>query len=345
MPQDRNTIAPQIIDEASEWFIAMREPDASNEERERFTDWLRASPVHVAAYLETARLWTDAAQIDQALSVDATDALAPNIVALPGAQRLGAQDSAPGTQSSVRRFALAAVLVLAMIAGGTWAYKSRAPAYSTDVGEQRIITLEDGSVVKLNSRSEFKVRLSPRLREIELVSGQALFEVAHDASRPFIVNSGNSAIRAVGTQFDVNRKQSGTVVTVIEGRVRLAPIASPSFTRRSPQPAALDVSAGEQVRVAATGAMERSSNPNTAAAISWLQRELIFEDEPLRDVVEEFNRYTRTPIVLTDDSLADLRINAVFHTTNPDSLLRFISRYDNVRIDRAEKEVRIGRRL
>jgi transmembrane sensor len=347
MFKDRSTIAPQIIDEASEWFVTMREPSTSTEEREAFAEWLRASPVHVSAYLEIARVWADASRIDRDLFTDLppSDAFPANVIALPtdGAQ----PRRRPVVAERKRRriaVAFAASLLLALIVGGAWLYANRATAYITDIAEQRTITLEDGTIVRLNSRSEFKVRMTPEQRRIELVAGQALFEVAHDANRPFIVFSGNSAVRAVGTQFDVNRKQSGTTVTVIEGRVRLDPVSPSAHRAATPSPPEVFLSAGEQIHVASSGEMEKTAKPNTAAAISWLQQELIFEGQPLSDVVEEFNRYTRTPLVLSDASLGELRINAVFHTTNPDSLLRFISRYDNVRIERAGAEIRISRR-
>ena len=367
MSKQHHAVAPQIIDEASEWFVTMREPSASAEDREAFAEWMRASPVHVGAYLEIARLWADASRIDAAVAVDLDSDQSPNVVPLGAyhsseaaaldliaSGRPGALAKGSESRSLPRRWMIAASFAVALIASGSWLYVNRAPTYTTDVGEQRTITLEDGSIVKLNSRSGFKVRMSPTLREIELVDGQALFEVAHDTRRPFIVTSGNSAIRAVGTQFDVNRKHSGTIVTVIEGRVKLDTVGASGASVTAPREAPgesrsgdagqIYLSAGEQIRVAASGAMERTANPNTAAAVSWLQQELIFEGQPLADVLEEFNRYTRIPIVLADPTLADLRVNAVFHTTNPDSLLRFISRYDHIQVERSEKEIRISRR-
>lgn len=339
MSRNRKNIAPQILDEAAEWFVTMREQDASAENRAAFAEWLRASPVHVGAYLEIAKLWTDASRIDGNLGVDfeAPDNVVP-LRELPDASASQHRSSRDGsTRRRARLFAVAASFVLAFVGGATWLYLDRAPGYETDIGEQRTITLEDGSVVRLNSRSLLKVRFSQALREIDLVEGQALFEVAHDTHRPFTVRSGNSTIRAVGTQFDVNRRNTGTVVTVIEGRVKLD-------VPRSRTPSAL-LAAGDQIRIAAgTGTFERTAGANTAAAISWLQHELIFEGQPLTDVIEEFNRYTRKPIVLADPGLEDIRINAVFHSTNPESLLRFISRYDNVRVEQTEEEVRIFRR-
>jgi transmembrane sensor len=264
-----------------------------------------------------------------------------------------------------------------------------ANTYATDIGEQRVMTLDDGSIVHLNSHSKFRVHMSHERRQIELLEGQALFEVAHDTARPFIVDSGNVSVRAVGTQFDVNQTRAGTVVTVVEGRVRiesvpasplaqffLSPPAAPSLpgesgTGRQPGGSALPetgqvrpsptgrarasdntqretgavfVAAGEQIRVAEDGHIQRTEKPDTGAAISWLQQELRFDGEPLSDVLDAFNRYTKVPIVLGDPSLGSVRINAVFHTTNPDSLLRYVASLDGVEIQRTDKEVRIFRR-
>src|SRR5262249_15873572 len=115
----------------------------------------------------------------------------------------------------------AAILLLVLGALSAWFLTQRG-TYVTDVGEQRSFMLEDGSSVELNSRSRLKVHFTGCERSIELQAGQALFRVANDRTRPFVVNSGNASVRAVGTQFDVYRKKSGTVVTVLEGIVAIA---------------------------------------------------------------------------------------------------------------------------
>jgi transmembrane sensor len=226
----------------------------------------------------------------------------------------------------------------------------------TDIGELRIMTLEDGSVIHLDSHSRFRVHMTRDQRRIELFQGQALFEVAHDPARPFIVNSGNVSVRAVGTQFDVNQTPIATIVTVVEGRVRVGsalpqtpavdrPLGSASAPLSvSPDPGTLFAAAGDQVRVAPNGRMLRSEKANTSAAISWLHQELRFDGESLSEVLDAFNRYTKVPIVLADPSLGDVRINAVFHTTSPESLLRYVATLDGVEVQRTEKEIRILRK-
>src|SRR5258705_86287 len=101
----------------------------------------------------------------------------------------------------------------------SWVQFSGQPTYTTDVGEQRSLRLVDGSTVILNSRSRLHVAFTETARPLEVRQGQALFHVAKNSARPFIVRSDGTVVRAVGTQFDVNRNRSGTIVTVVEGRV------------------------------------------------------------------------------------------------------------------------------
>jgi transmembrane sensor len=329
---------PQIIDRAAEWLVAMRDPSVAPEQRAALADWLRASPTHVQAYLEMVKLWGDSAQVDPAF--DVAVASSGNVVPLTD----GAGPRQPIVRSrrpSRGGYAAAAAIVVAMaMGGGAWWQWSQAPAFAAGAGEQRTLTLDDGSVVRLNSRSSLRVRMSAGLRLIELREGQALFEVAPDPTRPFVVYSGSAAVRAVGTRFDVYRKPTGTLVSVVEGRVAVERADGASPQAIGP----VLLGAGEQVTVSADGGIDRPEKPNVAAATSWLQQKLVFDGQPLGEVLQEFNRYARVPIVLTDPSLATLRVNAVFHTTSAESLLRFIERFDRIAIEHGDSEIRIVRR-
>lgn len=355
MSRDPRAIAPQISQAAAEWFLIMREAAVPDADRAGFAAWLQASPVHVRAYLDVALLWDDAAQLDPDLPLDADmAAIADNVLPLPapagrGERAPGFPDSA-GAQARVaaqgrrRAFGLAAsVALLAGLAGAVaWWQVAQPPRYVTDVGEQRVITLADGSIVRLNARSQVRVRMHADERVVELVDGQALFEVAKDPQRPFIVRSGHVSARAVGTQFDVYRKPAGTVVTVVEGEVevRAGRGDGKGGVRGG---AAVPVRAGEQVIVGRSGAIAQDVHANVNAATRWLQQELVFEGQPLSAVVEEFNRYQRIPIVLDDPALGGVRVNAVFNTTGPEPLLRFVERMDHVRVERTPREIRIVR--
>jgi transmembrane sensor len=339
MANARNSIPSVIVDEASEWFVLMRDQSASSTEREAFSAWLRSSPVHMGAYLDMAKLWNDSAYVSSNLDLNKP---IDNVVPLRhGAELDDTRVEQPGETAlsndvrhrDFRPFVLVAGLLIAcMIGVGAWWSFARTSTYTAGVGEQRLITLTDGSVVQLNARSRIAVRATSTERYVDLIAGQALFQVAHDETRPFIVQSGGMTVRAVGTQFDVNRLQATTVVTVVEGRVQLNGVAPP-----------LILSAGDQATVGRNGDIARQPHANVPAAIGWLHQELFFQGRPLREVIEEFNRYSQAPIVLADPSLGDMRVNAVFHTTSADSLLRFVSRLDGIKVDRSPDGIIIYR--
>ncbi|MHC9084271.1 FecR family protein [Luteimonas sp. RIT-PG2_3] len=358
MSRDPHDIAPQISQAAAEWFLIMRESTVSEADRTGFSAWLQASPVHVRAYLDVTGLWSDAAHLDPAFPVQ-TDlgGGVDNVLPLPDQARrhanvVAAVDTsvsiAPQRKRSHRIYAIAASMALLAGLGGAvaWWQIEQPLIYITDVGEQRVITLADGSIIRLNSRSQVRVRMRADQRLIELVDGQALFEVAKDAQRPFIVRSDTVSTRAVGTQFDVYRKPVGTVVTVVEGEVEVrtdgAIGKSDVGAEGANRPVA--VRAGEQVIVGRAGIIEQHVDANVNAATRWLQQELVFEGQPLKSVVEEFNRYQRIPIVLDDPALGELRVNAVFNTTGPEPLLHFVGRIEDVRVERTPREIRIIRR-
>lgn len=362
--ESRTAIPPQIIDEAADWLIAMREPEVSTEQRESFADWLRTSPLHVRAYLEIASLWNDSARVGAELCDGERVDEASNVVPIWNAEAAAVKDEvakeAIRPPRRARRVAIAASALLACVAASTlvWWQASRPDQYVASIGEQRTFTLEDGSIVRLNSRSRLSVRLSEGRRDVDLLEGQAHFEVAKDPSRPFIVRSGSVTVRAVGTAFDVYRKPNDTVVTVVEGRVLVRsgssavaaalPEAGPgnnaSGAASDPDAHVVALSAGEQAKVNSTGRIEHQPTANIAAATSWMQQELIFEGQPLSSVVEEFNRYSRRTVVVTDPDLAAFRINGVFHSTNPEALLRFLGKFNDVDIEQTQSEIRISRR-
>jgi len=246
-------LSPQIVEEASDWFVEFSEGNLDTSARERFDTWLRRSPEHVQAYLKIAALWEDAPMLEKGRVLPSNELVA-RVLAEGNIIPLGAGDTsskdrvvsreplrAPAVEERppdataashelptlpvrernsgrrIRLYAIAASVLCAVVAG-TWIYVQRG-TYSTATGEQRSVRLEDGSTLELNSQSKVRVRFTEHQRNIELIEGQALFRVAKDAARPFIVATDNTHVRAVGTQFDVYRKSSGTVVTVLEGHV------------------------------------------------------------------------------------------------------------------------------
>ncbi len=237
-----------------------------------------------------------------------------------------------------------------------------ADTYFTGVGEQRTFGLPDGSTVELNSRSKIRVRYANRIRAVDLLQGQALFEVAKDPGRPFIVSSDAIKVRAVGTEFDVYRKRAGTVVSVVEGRVavcgRLATPAAGGRRRLAdalpaggyaqgssvPEPGApgsrqaggggpaIVVAAGEQLTVTSES-VRKIEHASMMQATAWRRRKLVFDSATLADVADEFNRYSDRQIVVDGSGPVDLRISGVFSITDSESLIRFLRERSDVTIE------------
>jgi len=278
--------------------------------------------------------------------------------------------------------ALAASFLVLGVAGAFF-YNQRG-TYSTATGEERSVSLEDGSTLDLNSQSKVRVRFNTHERTVELIQGQALFRVSKDLARPFIVSTDTTQVRAVGTQFDVYRKSSGTVVTVIEGRVAVLPeAASPKrpaagassepqnvpgkLTPPSPRKSANRRSEGSalppseplpagfmrqgEVLLAAgeqlTVTPESISQPraaDTTLATAWTQRKITFRGATLREVVEEFDRYNTRRLVIADPTLMNTRISGVFSSSDPGPLLRFLRELPDFSVTETDSEIRISRK-
>ena len=348
----------QIYEEASDWLVRNREGDLDAQEKSRFDAWLRESPQHVRAYLEISTVWEDVASLDPSLNAGAEDLIAraraeDNIVPLGLGEASPRKRTTPIPGKVGLFYALAASVLLTL--AGIWLYSQR-DTYSTDVGEQRSIVLNDGSTIELNSRSRVRVRFSDAERDVDLIEGQALFRVAKNSLRPFIVSADGTHVRAVGTQFDVYRKISGTVVTVVEGQVAVQSTSTlpPQVTAegrgpRSGKDEAIFLAAGEQLTVSAVTPAKAGTQPspkraNVAAATAWTRRSLVFDSSPLTEVAEEFNRYNTRQLIIKDTEVADIHISGVFSSVDPALLLRFLRTQPELAVEETDREIRISKK-
>lgn len=364
-----NNLNLQIYEEATEWVVKHREGGLALQEKKTFDEWLRASPQHVRAYLEMSSIWEDVPSLKKEWNPDTEELVARaradvGVVPHPQfvAQRTGAGRSVPSASSSggrslvqkARLLAFAASVLLMLSAVGTWLYTQR-NVYTTAIGEQRSLALSDGSTVELNSQSRIKVRYENDERRIDLVQGQALFRVAKDANRPFVVDSGDTRVRAVGTQFDVNRRKAGTVVTVIEGRVAVESEKSPLGSvpvpdtvpvprkKEKQKPAGVLLSAGEQIRLSEVE-ISKIELANIGTATAWTRRSLVFEASPLTDVADEFNRYNTRRLVVETPELASFHVSGVFSSVEPGLLLSFLRAQPELVVEETDSEIRIRKR-
>jgi transmembrane sensor len=343
----------QIREQASEWLVCFSEGEVDAVARAAFTRWLRTSPEHVRAYLRISAFWHDAELIGKA-SRGEIDALVEralaenNVVSL---RDIGRVSTSPGIEKRsaplVRPWAIAAALMIVCV-GCLFAVLrfDGSQSYATGTGELRTVTLADGSRVELNARSRINVRFSESRRSVELLEGQVLFTVAKDAARPFVVRSGSTDVKAVGTQFDVNRKPTGTVVTVFEGRVAVSQLATERVTSA---PVAAEVprvmlSPGDQV-TATTGTITPAKKANLAAATAWTEGLLMFDSAPLSEVVREFNRHNIKPMMIMDARLQELRISGIFPATGAERLTGFLQERFGIAVQESDDAIRLSTEL
>jgi transmembrane sensor len=321
----------QVQDEATEWFVRFCEQEVDGPSCQEFDAWLRRSPEHIRAYLDISALWDAAGSMTRNRRVDIEEMVRraraeSNVVVLDqsGNSRAGAVHK---PRARRLRLAIAAAVFFFCLACGAalWWQQARYPTYATRTGEQRIITLSDGSTVELNARSRIKVRFTQATRAIELIEGQALFHVARNPARPFVVASGTTRVRAVGTQFDVYKKSTGTVVTVVEGKVAVsAPETSGTATASTEKIEAVLLSAGEQV-IITSHSLPVPTYTNPSVSTAWTRGNLVFDSTPLSEVIQEFARYNARPLFIDDPKLLALHISGTFPTTDSAQFVNFLA--------------------
>jgi len=279
--------------EAADWFARLSRTPIETEELTAFQRWSR-DPANLAAYnhIEDVSRAVRGLRDDPVMRAAARQALArpPE-----GAGRGLATDwRAWGSGLAFAGVVLGAVLTFKSLGAET---------YSTRIGEISSLRLDDASQVRLNTDSKLRIRFSDGQRRVELLRGQAYFEVAHDAARPFVVAAGPAQVRAVGTQFDVRRAGPQVRVVLAEGRVAVTdkPAGKDGWT----------LAPGQEL-VLGGSAAARPTSVDVAAVTSWRTGELTFHDMTLADAVDELNRYSKTKIILGQSAPRQLKISGVF---------------------------------
>jgi len=370
----RPTTNRQIAEEGADWATRLDAGPLDAGERKLLAKWLATSPVHVDELLFSASLLGALGSIDREGLIDTGRLLAAggdDVVPLfperaagrawragmaAGARR--ARQATPSGKLARNWPAIAAAIVLAVmlplqlgpsdpqVAAPREAAQPASPQdYTTAVGEQRSIALDDGSLLYMNTDTRVRVSYSAGLRQIELLEGEGLFEVAHDPRRPFRVVAAGTITQAVGTKFNVRHSEDGVSVVVIEGKVLVK--RSPPPARAETRPAAAGrgaqaneravfLVAGQQANLGAAEAEPVLSHADLMATSAWRLRKLSFDDQPLGAIAAEFNRYNRTQLVVADPRLARTRISGVFDAGDPSSLIAFLELSSTVHVDSSE---------
>lgn len=293
-----DTKAERAAREAAQWYGRLNSGAPSYQDVDAFFAW-RAETLNDVAYTRIERLTTTT----RALADD------PRLqaIAQAAAQRPRERDGWRAALAPPRGLLIGGLGLVAasLLVAAILVVQPLGQTYDTAVGERRAISLEDGSTIELNTNSRVRVRLTRGERRLWLEKGQAMFAVAPDKARPFLVTAGDTTVRALGTRFEVWRADQGVRVILAEGKVA---VSSPA---RHAAPVTL--SAGQRLDVRPQGPA-RPAPVDVAVETAWTQGRVTFRDVPLAQAVAEINRYSRRHVVLGPGAPAQERVTGVFDT-------------------------------
>ncbi|HJP98011.1 MAG TPA: FecR domain-containing protein [Rhodanobacteraceae bacterium] len=312
--------------------------------------WLAEDTAHRVAYLRLQAAWREAGRL-KALGAGADSGRVP----APGEwfrspyfhspalrEQRHAHRARRRTRFSAWPAAIAAGMLVVALACGLWWWQGfdqvQRGAWHTALGDRLVVHLADGSTATLASESALGVALTRRERDLDLVRGEAFFEVAKDPGRPFVVHAGAYQVIAVGTRFDVRRDDRGMRVVVTRGVVRLQstddPVLSPT-----------ELPAGSIARVT-DGHVTVQHVPlgQVVQYLSWRDGYVVFHGTPLADAVREFNRYNARKIVIVDPSLDELKVGGNFRLDNSDAFVRLVQEVFPVRAEGRGDRIVLSRR-
>lgn len=319
--------ADQVTDEsiekvAADW-VAREDSGALSAAEQRALDhWIRQDERHRLAYANCRQLglMTDLLAGDEELQAE-----------IVGARRR-ARRRAFGWKALLQ---LAAVMLLAL--GATWLQQYFAvDYYQTQIGEQRVVHLEDGSTLMLNTDSRVGVRYTGGQRSLFLERGEAFFMVAKNPQRPFVVNVRGSEVRALGTAFNVALRAGDARVAVTQGVVEVRAEDAGGRQRRL---ARMLPGEGFSYSPQRPGRNSGVATVNLEKVTAWQTNRIYFDNDRLEDALAEYNRYTTRKVVLVGDELAGERISGVFNIGDTDALAFALKESFGARINQSERRI------
>ena len=316
-----------IVDgQAIHWFVRLRAPTATDDERRAHAEWLAADVDHELAYARIEQNWRDVGGLESW-----------------GRTELRRLDTASRTRAGRRaRISIAglsaAAVSLALVAVW-WGWSTAPPETAeamrivTEKAEQRHLALGDGSRLHVNTASDLEVRYTEHIREIVVNSGESLFDVDHHADRPFVVRAGRRSVIAVGTRFAVRRKHDGDwAVTVIEGRVAVvrgnpsSPEEFAALLSSAPSEGyehVVMLGADERLLIDRSGRIVTEEETDATAAIAWHAGMLKFRQTPLREAAREISRYTLGEVRVAD-GVPDHPVTGIIHIRNRETMVGYL---------------------
>mgnify|MGYP001806754048 CR=1 FL=1 len=320
VPQNDNDRIAEREEQAAAWCLLIADRALTVSEQTDFDAWLAADERHAHHFEQMVTVW------------QGTDAIAemPGFLSLR-AEALTAMEKArrAAEPAPTRRRAVATMAALAMAAGmGAWYWSAGPDVYSTEVGERRIVRLDDGSSVSLDAASQMSVSFTDHRRAIILDRGRAKFDVAKDPLRPFTVTAGSQSVVAIGTSFSVELLRDQLRVLLFEGQVAVVPrgMARAHIKARRPvTQATTQLLPGQELVANLSSGATEILPVDAGRSLGWEGGQVDFVDMPLTDAVERINRYAASPIVLRDAAAGRHLVNGVFDAGDADSFVKGVT--------------------
>lgn len=314
MARAKDILERKSREEALSWFVKINSGDATEAEHEAHRAWLAVHPQNRQEYAKLDVLWSDLDSIpdpreqpDTSLDYSQTN-------------NAGRTTDLPHPESfmmSRRGFVLGGAMTAS--AAGYVAINGLPnfliSDHTTGIGEQRDITLADGSGITLDADTAIDLKFTDAERRVRLLRGRAFFDVASDRSRPFVVEAAGGTATALGTRFTVHQWDGTVTVSVEESAVAVS-VPNSSETK---------IGIGEYVSYGRDG-LDAVGTIDANVDAAWRRGKLMFEDRPLRQVIADINRYRPGVIYITDNRLLDLRVSGIFDMAHPDDVLSVIQK-------------------
>ncbi|HEY6925265.1 MAG TPA: FecR domain-containing protein [Steroidobacteraceae bacterium] len=300
--------------EAAAWIAVLHSSERSAEVEAGLKRWIAADPLHANVWEVATDVWTDTANL-------------PRRIPQPRAR-------------ARNRFMrpLLAIAVLCLVVAGITLPGLLPMRISTGVGEQRNLSLQDGTRVELNTNTQLLVRFDHHARTVTLESGEAYFQVAHEL-RPFNVVAGERRIQALGTAFTVRRDKTtdeAVTVTLIEGRVTVDTNAASPASRAAEM--RLLLNPGQRLRLHGHAAPTLDS-PSMEKTTAWMQGQLTFDHTPLREAVDELNRYSTFKIRVASALVGSIPIGGIFGISDSRSFAHAVADTYDLRLVQRQSEI------
>lgn len=320
---------------AAQWVTRRTDPGWNAHDQAALDAWLQADTAHRVAFLRLESVWRRADRLSAMRTPGVADAPVQGAGPKPAA--------ASETTTAIRwswHFRLAAGIALAIalsIAGYQFAGRD-GHSYATEIGGHRTVPLIDGTRVELNTDTRIRATVSDRQRVAWLEKGEAYFEVAHDATRPFLVYAGDRRITVLGTKFSVKRDGERVEVAVTEGKVRLEALGQKQLML----PSVSLTPGGSVIATKTANLVAAKTTKQIADQLSWRRGALAFDASTLAEVAAQFNRYNRKKLVVDDVQAGEIRISGAFEASDVEAFARLLEHAFKLKVERDADEIRVS---